>query len=154
MYINGTSLFNYTGSGKKLRWSDKSTILLGGYALSPTTNLGARRFIGWIDDLCFYNRILSSAEIQSTWKHGGNVSDPSLFIYYDFDEGPGAPVFVNKGIAGVVANLHNGKGFNGSSVMYDAISGRPFIVTEAVSVSYVSMVWRVACLWHRTTLPF
>ena len=83
-----------------------------------------------MDELCFYNRILSPAEIASTWRKGGDVTDPSLFIYYDFDEGPGAPVFVNKGVAGPVANLINGKGFNHSSWIQDAITGEEVTVTE------------------------
>ncbi len=111
---------------------------LGGYFLSPTSELGVRRFFGWIDDLCFYSRVLSSSEIASTWEYGGNVSDPSLFIYYDFDEGPDAPVFVNKGVAGASANLFNGKGFNGSDFLTDSISNQAFTVTRASTVSRIT----------------
>lgn len=51
----------------------------------------------------------------------GNISDPSLFIYYNFDEGPGSTTIKNYGEAGSVADLDNGKVFNGD-LYYELIS--------------------------------
>ena len=51
----------------------------------------------------------------------GDVSDPSLFIYYDFDDLSSAPTIPNRGIAGSSADLLNGKIF-GDNVYYESIS--------------------------------
>lgn len=51
----------------------------------------------------------------------GNVSDPSLFIYYDFDDVSTAPLIANRGVAGSSADLQNGKIFGGS-MYYETIS--------------------------------
>ena len=50
-----------------------------------------------------------SGEIAMNWNKVADVSDPSLFIYYDFEEGPNATVYRNKGIAGKSADLYNGE---------------------------------------------
>ncbi len=102
--------------------------------MSPTSMLSTYSFFGWMDDLCFYNRILSSDEIAATWMNGGNVSDESLFIYYDFDEGPGARLFRNKGVAGAAADLQNGLIFNASTYL-DSNSGMQSPVTKVTPVS-------------------
>jgi hypothetical protein len=49
------------------------------------------------------------------------VSDPSLFIYYDFDDLSTAPLIENRGSAGSSADLQNGKIFGGG-MYYESIS--------------------------------
>ena len=61
-----------------------------------------------MDDLAFYNRVLSPNEIAATWNLAGNTSDKSMFMYYNFDEGPDAAVFRNLGSVGSQANIQNG----------------------------------------------
>ena len=39
----------------------------GGYALSSRSLITKDRFVGWIDDLAFHSRILSSSEIEQNW---------------------------------------------------------------------------------------
>jgi hypothetical protein len=78
--------------------------------------------LGWIDDLAFYNRAMTSSEIASKWNKAADTTDSSLFIYYDFDEGPGAAdVIKNHGVAGSVADINNGKIFGGK-LYYDTVS--------------------------------
>ena len=36
-----------------------------------------------------------------------------MYIYYDFDEGPGSSIIKNHGTAGSTADLQNGKIFDG-----------------------------------------
>ena len=43
----------------------------------------------------------------------GNVSDKSLFIYYDFNDLSTAPIIANRGVAGTSADLYNGMIFGG-----------------------------------------
>ena len=134
IYLNGTQLGNMTSTGKVLRWSDESTLIIGGYALGSTSTLIKSRFIGWIDDLSFYNRALNASEIATTWQLAGNVSDPSLFIYYDFDDGPGSDVIKNHGTAGAQADIYNGEMF-GSHVYYDTVGQTMRTITKAAWVS-------------------
>ena len=54
-------------------------------------------------------------------KKVADVSDPSLIIYYDFDNGPDSDIIPNLGIAGSVADLSNGKIF-GTRLYNEAIS--------------------------------
>jgi hypothetical protein len=129
-YANGTYLGEFVGNGKVLRWHDQSTLILGAYALSATSTLIKERFVGWIDDLAFYSRVMSAAEIEANWQHAGNTSDSSLFIYYSMDEGPGATVIKNSGKIGSTADLNNGKIFGGL-IYYDSASNAIRSVTEA-----------------------
>ena len=108
LYINGTRISTTRGTGKLLRWTDSSTMILGGYTLSATSLLENEKFVGWIDDLAFYNRVLGPNEIAATWNLAGNTSDQSMFIYYNFEEGPNAAVFCNLGSVGSQANIQNG----------------------------------------------
>lgn len=39
----------------------------GAYATAPTSIITSGRFMGWIDELAFYNRVLSDTEIKSNW---------------------------------------------------------------------------------------
>ena len=66
-------------------------------------------FYGWMDDLAFYNRVLTADEIAKNWQKAVDVTDLSLFLYYDFDEGPGSPVITNHGTIGSQGNLYNGQ---------------------------------------------
>lgn len=61
-----------------------------------------------MDDLAFYNRVLNANEIKASWMKAGDVTDKSMFVYYSFDEGPGATIFRNYGSAGSQADLQNG----------------------------------------------
>jgi hypothetical protein len=62
-----------------------------------------------MDDLAFYNRVLSVDEIASNWKKTVDVTDSSLFLYYNFDEGPGSRVIKNHGTIGSQGDLYNGQ---------------------------------------------
>lgn len=131
-YVNATLVGTYSGGGGYLRWSDGSSIIFGGYALGATTMINKQRFLGWMDDLAFYNRVLDQAEIASNWMMLPNASDHSLFIYYDFEEGPGAAVFKNKGVAGAVADMYNGKVFGGK--MYYEVTSQGVQPTQPATV--------------------
>ena len=62
-----------------------------------------------MDDLAFYNRVLSVKEISNNWQQAVVETDPSLFLYYNFDEGPGAAVIKNHGTIGSQGHLYNGQ---------------------------------------------
>ena len=62
-----------------------------------------------MDDLAFYNRVLSVEEIGKNWQQAVDVTDSSLFLYYNFDEGPGYAVIKNHGTIGSQADLYNGQ---------------------------------------------
>jgi hypothetical protein len=51
--------------------------------------------------------------METTWQHAADVSDSSLVIYYNFDEGPNHGTIKNHGIAGAQADLLNGRIFGG-----------------------------------------
>ena len=109
IYFNGTLLGSNIGSGGLLRFVDQTLLSLGGYPNGGQSQFsGSQRFYGWIDDLALYNRVQTEEEISKYWMKAADVSDPSLFIYYNFDEGPGASVIHNLGAVGSQANLING----------------------------------------------
>ena len=62
-----------------------------------------------MDDLAFYNRVLSADEIAKNWQQSVDVSDASLFLYYNFDEGPGSAIIKNHGTIGSQGDLYNGQ---------------------------------------------
>ena len=66
-------------------------------------------FFGWMDELAFYNRVLSVEEISKNWQKAIDTTDASLFLYYNFDEGPSAAVIQNHGTIGSQADLYNGQ---------------------------------------------
>ena len=109
IYFNGTLLGSNIGSGGLLRFVDQTSLSLGGYPNGGQSQFsGSQRFYGWIDDLALYNRVQTEEEISKYWMKAADVSDPSLFIYYNFDEGPGSSVIHNLGAVGSQANLING----------------------------------------------
>lgn len=109
-YLNGTFIANSTGAGSALRFGDNGLLTLGGYNLAPTSLSASNRFLGWMDDLAFYNRVLTPKEIASTWNMPGNVSDHSMVLYYNFDQGPNnGNTILNLGYAGSQGNLINGE---------------------------------------------
>ena len=59
--------------------------------------------------MALYNRILSVDEIQKNWQMAVDTTDPSLFLYYNFDEGPGSPIIRNHGSIGSQGDLYNGQ---------------------------------------------
>ena len=67
------------------------------------------KFYGSMDDLAFYNRALSADEIIKNWQHAVDTTDSSLFLYYNFDEGPGSTVIKNHGTIGSQGDLYNGQ---------------------------------------------
>jgi len=69
----------------------------------------SEHFCGWMDDVAFYNRILSVEEISNNWKKAVDTTDSSLFLYYNFDEGPGSTVIKNRGTIGPQGDLYNGQ---------------------------------------------
>jgi hypothetical protein len=86
---------------------------IGAYGTAPTSISTDDRFMGWIDELAFYSRVLTDAEIKSNWLKEADITDSSLFIYYNFEEGPGSVTIKNLGVAGPQADLHNGQIFGG-----------------------------------------
>ena len=70
----------------------------------------SEKFYGWMDDLAFYNRVLSTEEISKNWQKAVDTTDPSLFLYYNFDDGPDSAVIKNHGTIGSQADLYNGQG--------------------------------------------
>jgi hypothetical protein len=110
--------------------------MLGGYAMGATSVENTIRFVGWMDDLAFYNRILSAEEVALNWENAGNINDPSLFAYYSFDEGPGAIVFKNLGKVGSDADLYNGQLFGGK-LYSDVVTQTVNSVTPALTVSLI-----------------
>ena len=79
----------------------------------------SERFFGWMDDLAFYNRVLTVEEISKNWQQAIHVvtTDPSLFLYYNFDEGPVSTVITNHGTIGPQGDLYNGKVLGSSTYM-------------------------------------
>lgn len=136
LYANGTLLESWTDSGRPLRWSDGGTMMIGGYAVSPVSFSAVSKFVGWIDDLAFYNRAFTADEVAASWNSAANVNDPSLFIYYNFDEGPGSDLIKNHGVAGSVADLFNGKVFGGTFYV-DSVSSQLSFAQPAHWVSYL-----------------
>ena len=96
-------------------------------------------FFGWMDDLAFYNRVLTVGEISSNWQKAINTDDPSLFLYYNFDEGPGAAVIINHGTIGPQANLYNGQVL-GSTTYLETTSQTVLPVKPGVFSPGVSIV--------------
>jgi hypothetical protein len=113
LFLNGTMLHSADSTGGYLTWSKEATMQIGAYATAPTSVATDDRFMGWIDELSFYNRVLSDAEIKSNWLKEADITDNSLVIYYNFNEGPGSKTIKNHGIAGVQADLQNGQMFGG-----------------------------------------
>ena len=62
-----------------------------------------------MDDLALYNRVLPADEIAKNWQQAIVTTDSSLFLYYNFDEGPGATVIINHGTIGPQGDLYNGQ---------------------------------------------
>ena len=109
IYFNGTLLGRNIGTGGLLRFVDQTAFNIGGYPNGDRTAFsGRQRFYGWLDDLAMYNRVQTDTEIAANWMKVVDVSDPSLFIYYNFDEGPGSTIIHNLGAVGSQANLVNG----------------------------------------------
>ena len=88
-------------------------------------------FYGWMDDLAFYNRVLSSEEISLNWQKAVDTTDASLFLYYNFDEGPGSTVIKNYGTIGSQGDLYNGQ-FLGSTAYLETNSQALLPVTKGV----------------------
>jgi hypothetical protein len=139
MYINGSLSGTLKSTGKIMRWSDSSTMILGGYSLGTTSVVVKNRFLGWIDDLAFYNRTQTAAEIATNWNDAVNTSDSSLFIYYNFDEGPDSSVIKNLAQAGSQADLYNGQVFGDTSFL-DTVSDTTQTATAAKWVSNQSPI--------------
>ena len=81
-------------------------------------------FVIWYLSTIFESVLLSHLSLSlslSFWHHtyvllrkkAGDVRDQSMYIYYDFDEGPGSSIIKNHGTAGSTADLQNGKIFDG-----------------------------------------
>jgi len=88
---------------------------LGGYPTAATTFGGRERFYGSIDDLAFYSRLMTDTEIKQNWMKVADITDTSLFIYYNFDDGPGTKVIKNYGSVGSQADLYNGQLMGGTT---------------------------------------
>jgi len=132
MYINGTLLGRARGAGGLLRWADSTALNMGGYPTAATSFGGRERFYGWVDDLAFYSRVWSDAEVASKWAQAADTSDNSLFIYYNFDD-PSTGTIANLGTVGMQANLVNGQVMGGTSYTEDA-SGQVRALTPATFV--------------------
>ena len=88
-------------------------------------------FYGWMDDLAFYNRVLSNDEIAKKWQQAVDTTDSSLFLYYNFDEGPGYTVIKNHGTIGSQGDLYNGQVL-GSTTYLEFNANAMLPVTQAV----------------------
>jgi hypothetical protein len=108
-YFNGTLISRGISSGTYMDWTDDGFLVLGGYALAPSSLQNRDHFVGWIDGLAFYNHAMSEETVTQNWMNAPNISDPSLVLYYNFDEGPNSDIIYNHGIAGSVGNLYNGR---------------------------------------------
>ena len=116
IYFNGTLARHAPGNGNVLRWADTTALVIGGYAQQQANDptlvsaTQTERFYGWMDDFAFYNRVLSVTEISNNWQKVVDTTDPSLFLYYNFDEGPSSTVIKNHGTIGTQGDLYNGQG--------------------------------------------
>jgi hypothetical protein len=119
VFLNDTLSYSANVTKTQLRWNDNAMLILGAYALGPITLIDQERFLGWIDDLCFYNRSLKSDEVAMNWDQAPDIDDPTLVLYYDFNEGPGAEIFHNRGSGGNVADLYSGR-VGGGMFYYDS----------------------------------
>ena len=86
---------------------------------------------GWMDDIAFYNRVLTVDEISKNWQKAINTDDPSLFLYYNFDDGPGSDLIKNLGKIGAQGNLYNGQ-ILGSSTYLETNSQTLMSVTRGI----------------------
>ena len=49
-------------------WNQSNSLnIAGGYPSSATSLSIKNRFLGWIDDIAFYNRVLSPDEVANNW---------------------------------------------------------------------------------------
>ena len=123
VFYNGSLASTTPGNGLKLRWSDTSAFFLGGSFLPLASNTElvsgshSEKFYGWLDDVAFYNRVLTVEEIKQNWQQAVDTTDSSLFIYYNFDEGPGATLIKNYGSIGPQADLYNGQVLGSTSYL-------------------------------------
>jgi hypothetical protein len=138
LFVNQSLILSKTDKGKLLRWSDESTLLIGGYPLSSTTLLRSEKFVGWIDDIAFYNRKLNSTEIANNWMKEADINDASLFIYYNFETAykSSGNKFKNLGKAGSQADLSNGLLFGGK-LYFDSLDQNVRLVTTATTVPII-----------------
>jgi hypothetical protein len=125
LYINNTQYASADGFGGYLRFQDQAVLILGAHSAdseSPLSIFGQNRFIGSIDNFAIYNRVIPHIEIVSNWQKDVNSSDPSLVLFYNFDEGPNAIIIKNKAASNIPhSDMVNGRVF-GSLFFDDALS--------------------------------
>jgi hypothetical protein len=174
MYLNGTLQYRVNANGKTMRWGEgDGTMIMGGYPTALLSLSIKDRFVGWMDDLAYYSRVWSDAEVAAKWKQQADLADQSLFIYYNFDEGPGATVIKNWGSVGAQADLTNGK-WHGADAYLESDSqvhrtmtsasyspGAPMIVSATQPPQPIvygvdlgtTVRLRVTCLQTASTMP-
>ena len=145
IFYNGSLASTTPGNGQSLRWADTTGLFLGGSILSQASNTESvsgshsEKFYGWLDDVAFYNRVLSVDEISKNWQQAVDTTDPSLFLYYNFDEGPGSTVIKNHGTIGSQGDLYNGQVL-GSTSYLETNSQTALPVTPGIFTPGVPMV--------------
>ena len=91
-----------------------------------------------MDDLAFYNRVLTVAEISKNWQQAVDTTDQSLFLYYNFDEGPDPTVIKNHGTIGSQGDLYNGQVLGSTTYLETTsaafLSVKPAIFSPGVPV--------------------
>ena len=123
VFYNGSLASTTPGNGQSLRWADTSGIFLGGSMLSQASDTElvsgshTEKFYGWLDDMAFYNRVLTVKEIADNWQKAVDTADKSLFLYYNFDEGPGFTHIINHGTIGPQGDLYNGQVLGSTSYL-------------------------------------
>jgi hypothetical protein len=109
LYTNGTKLFSVHGNGTTIYLADGSgASVVGGFPNAANQFKASNKYYGWVDDLAMYNVAWTDSQVAANWAHLANVTDPALFLYYTFDEGPGAKVVKNWGSVGAQGDLTNG----------------------------------------------
>ena len=103
------------------------------------TAIQTEHFFGWMDDLAFYNRVLPAEEISKNWQHAVVTTDPSLFLYYNFDEGPGSAFIKNHGTIGPQADLYNGQ-ILGSTTYLETVTHAILPVTPGIFAPGVPVI--------------
>ena len=79
LYINGKLVGSGVSSGSLYGWKSSNAIMIGGRA-SKRSGID-----GTIDEVRFYKKTLTAAEVKSSMQHTDNVSDANFIGYWDFE---------------------------------------------------------------------
>ena len=79
LYINGKLVGSGTSTGSLYDWKSSNAIMIGGRA-SKRSGID-----GTIDEVRFYKKTLTAAEVKESMKHINSVSDADFIGYWDFE---------------------------------------------------------------------